>query len=108
MCDIFAYPTWEVLSDIGVFASSTMILSLSILVELCLFVSSMSRVLIFTLSITAMLEVVLLVVILLVVILPLSSLSDTGCKVIYSSPLVGWFLLLVTIHFLTKFIDMVI
>ena len=103
MCGFFAYPTWEALSDIGVFASSTMIFSLSIQVEPCLFVSSMSHILIFTLPVT-----VLLVVVLLVTILPLSSLSDIGCKVIYSSPLVGWLLILITIHFVPKFIYMVI
>ena len=77
MCGFFAYPTWEALSDIGVFASSTMIFSLSILVEPCLFVSSISCILIFTLPVT-----VLLIVFLLVTILPLSYLSDIGCKVV--------------------------
>ena len=98
MCGFFAYPTWEVLSDIGVFVSSTMILSCSIFVELCLFVPSMSCVLVFTLTVTVLLEAIM----------SWFSLSDTGCKVIHSSPLVGCLLLLITIHFVPKFIYMVI
>ena len=71
--------------------SPTIIFSLNILVEPCLLVSCVSCILIRTMSITVLFIIVLLIIVLLLIILSLSSLSDVGRKIVYSSLLVGWF-----------------